>query len=153
MAPGGPLSHLTDWGAKAVGAMMRIAALLHLAEHFRTGYERPISVGTVAQAHALIEYYTAHTLAAFDTMTTDPTTDRARHLLDWMRTTGTARFNARDAFTNQPRGRFPKMADLEPALALLEQHGYLRRLPSPPTGRQGGRPPAPVYEVHPGLDP
>ena len=152
MAPAGPLAHLTDWGAKAVGAMMRIAALLHLAEHFRTGYEHPISVGTVAQAHALIEYYTAHTLAAFDTMTTDPTTDRARHLLDWMRTTGATRFNARDAFTNQPRGRFPKMADLEPALALLEQHGHIRRLPAPPTtGR--GRPPAPVYEVHPGLDP
>jgi replicative DNA helicase len=153
MASGGPLSHLTDWGSKATGAMMRIAALLHLAEHFRTGYERPISGETLAAAHSLIEYYTAHTLAAFDTMTTDQTTDRAHHLLDWVRNTGVGRFSARDAFTNQPRGRFPKMSDLEPVLSLLEQHGYLRRLPAPPTNRQGGRPSAPVYEVHPAIDP
>src|SRR5882757_625455 len=123
MDEGGPLAHMQEWGAKAVGAMMRIAALLHLAEHLRDGYERPISQDTIAAAHALIEYYTVHTLAAFDTMTTDPTTDRAHHLLDWIARIGSTRFNARDAFTNQPRGRFPKMNDLEPALALLEQHG------------------------------
>ncbi len=54
IAPGGLLASLQDWGAKAVGAMMRIASLLHLAEHLRTGYERPISEGTVTAAHALI---------------------------------------------------------------------------------------------------
>ncbi|HEV2342690.1 MAG TPA: DUF3987 domain-containing protein [Actinocrinis sp.] len=153
MAPGGALAHLTDWGAKATGAMMRMAALLHLAEHFRTGYDRPISQGTLAAAHALIEYYIVYTLVVFDTMTTDETSDRARHLLDWVHNTGVGRFSARDAFTNQPRGCFPKMSDLEPSLVLLEQHGHLRRLPAPPTNRLGGRPPAPVYEVHPNLDP
>jgi replicative DNA helicase len=152
MDEGGPLAQLRDWGAKAVGAMMRIAALLHLAKHFPDGYEQPISQDTIANAHALIEYYTAHTLAAFDTMTTDPTTERANHLLDWIGKTGATRFNARDAFTGLSRTQFPKMNDLEPALTLLEQHGYLRRLPTPPnTGR--GRPPAPIYEVHPGIDP
>jgi replicative DNA helicase len=150
--PDAPLAHLTDWAGKAVGAMMRIAGLLHLAEHLTTGYARPISIETMTAAHNLLDYYTAHTLAAFDMMTTDETTDRARHLLDWIRTTQTTRFSARDAFTNQPRTRFPKMNDLDPALALLEQHGYLKRLPGPPTtGR--GRPPAPVYEVNPNTDP
>ena len=152
MDAGGQLASLQDWGAKSVGAMMRIAGLLHLAEHLRDGYEQPITKDTIAAAYSLIEYYTAHTLAAFDTMTTDPTTDRARHLLDWIHNTQTARFSARDAFTNQPRTRFPKMADLEPALALLEQHGYIRRLPTPPTAGRG-RPPAPVYETYPNLDP
>lgn len=152
MDTGGPLAQLRDWGAKAVGAMMRIAALLHLAEHHRDGYEKPISQTTIANAHALIEYYTAHTLAAFDTMTTDETTDRARHLLDWIGKTGTTRFSARDAFTGLSRAQFSKMSDLDPVLTLLEQHGYLRRLPPPPNpGR--GRPPAPIYEVHPSIDP
>jgi replicative DNA helicase len=152
MDEGGPLAHMRDWGAKAVGAMMRIAALLHLAEHLRDGYERPISQDTISAAHALIEYYTAHTLAAFDTMTTDETAGRAHQLLDWTAKTGTTRFSARDAFTGLSRAQFPKMNDLDPALNLLEQHGYLRRLPPPPNpGR--GRPPAPLYEVHPGIDP
>jgi len=62
--------------------------------------------------------------------------------------TGTVRFTARHAFTALSRPKLPKMPDLEPALAVLEQHGYLRRLPGPPTtGR--GRPPAPVYETNP----
>jgi replicative DNA helicase len=149
---GGPLAQLREWGGKAVGTMMRIAALLHLAEHLRDGYERPISQDTISAAHALIEYYTAHTLAAFDTMTTDETANRARYLLDWTAKTGATRFSARDAFSGLSRAQFPKMNDLDPALALLERHGYLRRLPPPPNpGR--GRPPAPVYEVHPGIDP
>jgi replicative DNA helicase len=149
---GGALARLNDWGSKAVGTMMRIAALLHLAEHQRNSHERPIALETVDAAHTLIEYYTAHTLAAFDTMTTDPTTDRARQVLDWIVRAGALRFTARDAFSGLYRQQFPKMADLEPVLALLEQHGHIRRLPSPPTGGRG-RPPAPVYEVHPGLDP
>ena len=150
MDEGGPLAHLNDWGSKAVGTMMRIAALLHLAEHFRNGYQRPIELETVAAAHALIEYYTAHTLAAFDTMTTDPTTDRARHVLDWIERTGSLRFTGRDSFRAVARSKFPKMTDLDPVLALLEQHGYLRRLPAPPTLARG-RPTAPTYEVHPAL--
>jgi len=150
IAPGGPLASLQDWGAKAVGAMMRIAALLHLAEHVRTGYERPITLDTVTAAHALIEYYTAHTLAAFDTMTTDPATERARHLLGWVARTGSTRFNAREAFRGLPRSKFPKMIDLDPALALLGQHGHIRRLPAPPSLARG-RPAAPEYEVHPAL--
>jgi hypothetical protein len=152
MAEGGPLAQLRDWGAKAVGTMMRIAALLHIAEHARDGYAQPISENTLTAAHNLIQYYTAHTLAAFDTMTTDPTTDRARHLLSWLSRTGTQRFTARDAFSALARSQFPKMTDLDPALTLLEQHGYLRRLPvAPNPGR--GRPPAPVYDVHPAIDP
>jgi hypothetical protein len=50
-----------------------------------------------------------------------------------------------------PRGRFPKATDLEPALRLLEEHGYLRRVdPEPsrdPHGR--GRPASPRFLVNP----
>jgi hypothetical protein len=150
MAEGEALAQLRDWGAKAVGTMMRIAALLHIAEHIRDGYAQPISETTIAAAHNLIEYYTAHTLAAFDTMTTDETTDRARHVLDWIERSGAARFTARDAFRAVPRSKFPRMSDLDPVLTLLEQHGYIRRLPAAPTLARG-RPAAPQYDVHPAL--
>ena len=49
------------------------------------------------------------------------------------------------------RGRFRKATDLEPALMLLEEHGYLRRVdPEPsrdPHGR--GRPASPRFVVNP----
>lgn len=143
----GPLFTMRQWASKAVGTMMRIAGLLHTATHLHDGIAQPISMETVTAAHQLIEYYTGHAQAAFDAMTTDPVTDRATHLLAWISNTQPIRFTSRDAFKALQR-RIPRMADLTPALALLEQHGYLRRMPAPPSqGR--GRPPTPTYETNP----
>lgn len=128
--------------------MCPIAGLLHLAEHLADGFDRPISFETMVSAQALIDYYTDHALAVFDLMSTDQATARAHAVWDWIERTDTVRLTARAAFTGLSRPKFPKMADLEPALAILEQHGYLRRLPgSPTTGR--GRPPASAYETNP----
>jgi replicative DNA helicase len=149
MREGGRLAGYTDWGGKAVGAMMRIAALLHLAE--ATGFDRPISHHTIAAARDLITYYTEHSLAVFETMNTDDVAERAGSILTNLTNTATTRFTARDLFTKLSRSKFPKMTDLEAALALLEQHGYLRRLQAPPTSSRAGRPRAPVYEAHPDL--
>ena len=45
------------------------------------------------------------------------------------------------------RSRFPKVGDLDTPLELLEQHGWIRRMPEPE--RTGpGRRPSPSYEVH-----
>ena len=148
MGEGGRLAGMRDWASKAVGTMARIAGLLHLAEHLTDGIDRPISFETMAAAQALIDYYTDHALAVFDLMSTDQATARAHAVWDWIERTGTVRFTARDAFTALSRAKFPKMADLEPALAVLEQHGYLRKLPTPPTSGRG-RPPAPAFETNP----
>ena len=149
MADGAKLAGLRDWGSKAIGTMVRIAGLLHLAEHLDDGFARPISVGTMTSAHRLIEYYTDHALIAFGLMTTDETTARAIAVLDWIERIGLARFTGRDAYRGLPRTKFAKMADVEPALTLLEQHGYIRRLPLAPATARGGRPPALEYETNP----
>jgi EamA-like transporter family len=84
-------------------------------------------------------------------MGADPRTDDARWLLDWIDRTGRGQFSRRDAHRAAPRGRFAKASDLEPALRLLEEHGYLRRVdPEPsqdPRGR--GRPASPRFLVNP----
>ena len=148
--PDADLAGITDWAGKAAGASMRIAGLLHLAEHLKDGYGQPISFETVTAAATLIDYYTQHALAAYDAMAADTTAERAHAVLAWIRNTGAARFTARDAFRGVTRNRFPKMTDLDPALTLLEQHGYLRRLPSTPSAGRG-RPQAPVYQSHPDI--
>jgi replicative DNA helicase len=83
-------------------------------------------------------------------MGADPRVDDARWLLDWINRTGQGQFSRRDAH-QAARGRFRKAADLEPALTLLEEHGYLRRVdPEPsrdPKGR--GRPASPRFLVNP----
>jgi replicative DNA helicase len=150
-AGSGDLAHLAGWAAKLAGATCRLAALLHLADHLRDGWGRPIAVGTFAGAIRLADYLIEHARAVFDLMGADPRIDDARWLLDWITRTNRTQFSRRDAHIAAPRGRFPKATDLEPALRLLEEHGYLRRVdPEPsrdPHGR--GRPASPRFLVNP----
>jgi hypothetical protein len=150
-AGSGDLAHLAGWAAKLAGATCRLAALLHLAGHLRNGWNRPISASTLASAIRLAGYLVEHARAVFDLMGADPRVDDARWLLDWIGRTNRTQFSRRDAHVAAPRGRFPKATDLEPALRLLEEHGYLRRVdPEPsrdPHGR--GRPASPRFLVNP----
>jgi replicative DNA helicase len=149
-ADSGDLAHLAGWAAKLAGATCRLAGLLHLASHLRDGWARPIDGDTFAGAAQLADYLVDHARAAFDLMGADPRVDDARWLLEWISRTGQVQFSRRDAH-QAARGRFRKATDLEPALTLLEEHGWLRRVdPEPsrdPHGR--GRPASPRFLVNP----
>ena len=147
-AGSGDLAHLAGWAAKLAGATCRLAGLLHLAGHLRDGWAQPISGDTLASAAQLAGYLIDHARAVFDLMGADPRVDDARWLLDWIGRTGQAQFSRRDAHV-AARGRFRKAADLDPALSLLEEHGWLRRVDADPSGPKGGRPPSPRFLVNP----
>jgi replicative DNA helicase len=148
-AGSGDLAHLAGWAAKLAGATCRLAGLLHLAGHLRDGWNQAINVDAFAGAVRLAGYLVEHARAVFDLMGADPRTDDARWLLDWIRRTGQAQFTRRDAHHAAPRGRFPKATGLDPALALLEEHGWLRRVDADSPGPKGGRPPSPRFLVNP----
>jgi replicative DNA helicase len=148
-AGSGDLAHLAGWAAKLAGATCRLAALLHLAGHLRDGWARPINADTFSGAARLAGYLVDHARAVFDLMGADPRVDDARWLLDWITRTNQTQFTRRDAHVATPRGRFPKATSLDPALALLEEHGYLRRVDADSSGPKGGRPPSPRFLVNP----
>jgi hypothetical protein len=150
-ADSGDLAHLAGWAAKLAGATCRLAALLHLASHLRDGWAQPIGAETFAGAVRLADDLIEHARAVFDLMGADPRVDDARWLLDWVSRTNRTQFSRRDAHRAAPRGRFAKATDLEPALRLLEEHGYLRRVdPEPSQDPQGrGRPASPRFLVNP----
>jgi hypothetical protein len=147
----GDLAHMAGWAAKLAGATCRLAALLHLASHLRDGWAHPIGADTFAGAVRLADYLIDHARAVFDLMGADPRLDDARWLLHWIHRTGQAQFSRRDAHVAAPRGRFSKATDFEPALRLLEEHGYIRRVdPEPPRDPRGrGRPASPRFLVNP----
>jgi replicative DNA helicase len=97
----------------------------------------------------LAGYLVEHARAVFDLMGADPRLDDARWLLDWINRTDRTQFSRRDAHAAAPRGRYPKATNLEPALALLEEHGWLRRVDADPPGPKGGRPSSPRFLVNP----
>ena len=148
-AGSGDLAHLAGWAAKLAGATCRLAALLHLAGHLRDGWARPITTDTFTRSVSLAGYLVEHARAVFNLMGADPRTDDACWLLDWISRTNQVQFTRRDAHVAAPRGRFPKATSLDPALGLLEEHGYLRRVDADPSGPKGGRPASPRFLVNP----
>jgi hydrogenase maturation factor len=140
---------MTDWGGKLTGAIVRIAGLLHLAEHARDGWDRPVALATLNAAAEIGDYYTQHAKAAYDTIGADPATASARAILQWLTTTRPAQVTTRDLMRGL-RGRFPKAADLTAPLQILESRGWIRPRPGqPPQGR--GRPGSPAWDVHPAI--
>ncbi|MEO6089239.1 MAG: YfjI family protein [Umezawaea sp.] len=143
----GSWAHLGDWGGKQAGLTARIAALLHLA-HNPTSWAGAITTDIFTAARRITDYAAQHALAAFDRMGSDPVIDDAHMLLSWIERTNPTSFTVRELFTTASRARFKKVADLAPALDLLEQHGHIHQVsPSAHSGR--GRKPSPTYYVHP----
>jgi hypothetical protein len=149
LAPHAELGHITDWASKLNGAIARLAGLLFLADVLPSGWGEPVPVRHVDAAARLGHYFLGHALAVFDQMGADPTLDDARVVLEWFIGQGRHQFTRRDAFSGLSRARFRKVVDLDPALRLLADHGYVRAAPTPDGPSARGRPGSPVWEVHP----
>lgn len=150
----GELDSLRDWAGKLVGAAVRIAGLLHLAEHLHDGFRKPVAEETMRQAIDIARYYTAHAAACFGVMAEGRHTQLARDALAWIAKNEIVRqtriFSQRDLH----RGMQTKPRDastVTAVLSLLDAHGYIRRLPEVSPGSRGGRKPSPKYAVNPAL--
>jgi replicative DNA helicase len=155
MAPGAKLASLADWGSKLGGHVLRLAGLLVVADQVEAGdlgtrWADPVPLTipgeTMERAIALGEYFIAHARVAFQVMAEDPAFAAARRQLVWLvdRKTPLADFSRRTLYRDL-HGTFPRVADLAPGLALLEEHGYIRERPKT---RTVGRP-SPGYLVNP----
>jgi hypothetical protein len=138
---------LTDWGSKYVGAVVRIAGLLHLAEHGANGVRYPVQAETIEAAERIGAHFKAAAINVFAEMDADDNTADAVYLLRRVAALDVDEVSERDLFTACSRSRFPTKADMAPALKRLVDHGYLLPLDTPkPTG--GGRV-SPLFKVHP----
>ncbi|MCF8606789.1 DUF3987 domain-containing protein [Gordonia sp. HY442] len=86
LAGQGELASLADWGSKYVGAVCRIAGLLHFAEHGSEGYRAPVSIETMRAAIQIGNYFKACAVKVFAQMSMDDTTADAIYLLDRIKT-------------------------------------------------------------------
>ena len=129
--------------------MARIAAGSHLALQCGTAepWTIPLTVETVDAAWRIGWYLVEHALAAHDLIGADEHLDGARSVLKWIIANKKPTFTKREAF-NALRAQFRTVTALEPALALLVSHGYVRELPAR-APKRAGRPPTQAYEVNP----
>ena len=145
----GELGTMADWGGKIVGAVARIAGVLHLARHAgeQEPWAAPIQSDTLVHATEIGKYLIAHARAAFARMGSNPAIEDARHVWRWVEACGELRVTRRDIHRGT-RGRIPKVEDLEKSLSFLVDRQFLRPISAPePDGP--GRPPSQAYEVNP----
>jgi replicative DNA helicase len=139
---------LSEWGGKYVGAVVRIAGLLHLAQHGAgTGVKRPVQAETIGDAERIGRYFKAAAINVFSQIGAGPDIADAMYLLERVARLGADEVSERELLVASSRSRFPTKADMAPALKRLVNHGYLIPLVTPkPTG--GGRV-SPRFKVHP----
>lgn len=144
----GSLAPIPDWGGKLVGLVCRIAGILHVLNAIDE--ERPeetaVSLRTVQAAIAIGDYLQPHAQVAFAMMGADPAVEAAKHILAWLRRKPCARFTRRDCFDKTRGEHYRVVKEMEPALAVLEEHAYIRR--EPREEGKVGRPSA-AFEVNP----
>ncbi len=147
LAPGGQFQYARDWGGKLLGAVARIAGILHAATYPEDPANKPIDEETMMSSILVGDYLRAHALAALDLMGADPTVDDARHVLEWIKRENFESFSARDAHQSM-KGRFKRRKSIDPALNMLVDHGYLTYAPKPEYSGPG-RKPSTVFNVNP----
>lgn len=147
LAPGGVLAEIQDWGSKYVGAVLRIAGLLHLAERGEAGIRTPVTEDTILAAVEIGAYFKVHAVKAFTTMTTDPVINDMAYVWERIEATGATELSEREVH-RETRSRFPTIDTLRPVLVNLADRGYLAQLPEPEQKRPG-RKPSPRFAVNP----
>jgi hypothetical protein len=144
IGPDGDLSSIADWGGKLAGAAVRLAGILHLAQHadsFNLNGKWPVEVSADIMKNAIkiARYLIPHAQAAYAEMGADPKIEDAKFVLRWIEKSGLTEFTKRDAHQGI-RGRFKQVSMIEPALKILEDHGYIRAAENQTTNRPGRRP-------------
>lgn len=142
---GGRFENITDWSGKLPGAAVRIAGLLHCVEHPLQPWGDQISLETMQQALGLASIFSSHALKVFDFMGADKSLEGARKVWRWIER-GRFKSFKKNVIYNALKGSFPRVADIEPCLDVLEERNYVASFKEKRIGR-----PSITYTVNPEL--
>ncbi|MBC8460530.1 MAG: DUF3987 domain-containing protein [Deltaproteobacteria bacterium] len=142
---GGRFEHIMDWAGKLPGAAARLAGLLHCVQHPEQPWSGQIELETMQQGLGLASIFSSHALKVFDLMGADKSLEGSRKVWRWIERGRFRSFKKRDCY-NALKGSFPRVADIEPPLDVLEERNYVTSTKE----KTGGRPTV-TYRVHPEL--
>ena len=112
---------MREWGSKYIGLVLRTAGLLHIA----ADGAGDIQTEMVENAIRIGSYAFHHALYAYSILGADETVEKALHVVTKLRKLSVTSISRSDLY-QKCRGRFFRDAkEMEPALNLLEQHGYI----------------------------
>ncbi|PFO04673.1 hypothetical protein COJ85_11620 [Bacillus sp. AFS076308] len=130
---GGEMAEMKEWGSKLSGQIIRLAGLLHVAEHvhglpkFMPNIEaipNQIQAQTIINAQKLARYFIEHAKAAYGCMGADQGTQDAKYLLEVIKRQDKSVIEYR-VIQNLTRNRFKKAKHLKATLMELEERGFI----------------------------
>ena len=133
--------HMRDWGGKIVGAVLRIAALLHCAQNPQRPEEIPIPPETMETAIKIGCYLEANAESVYLSMGADERSSDAKYV--GKKINGLDEISKRDLF-QKCHGHFKNVEAMTPAIEELIERGYIRLEDRPTNGR-----PTKIIKVHP----
>jgi len=116
---------MKEWLAKNVGAVLRIAGILHLADG--RGQDDALTGATMENAAMIGRYFYAHARYAYDVMDTDDSVRMAGLVLEKLRQNGKPQITRRELFRSCRGSYFKQVAEIKPILDMLEEYGYIRQ--------------------------
>lgn len=146
MRPGGEFEHFRDWAGKLPGQAARLAGVFHCIEA-QLPDSLEISQNIMEQALTLAALLSDHAKVAFSTIGTDPATEVAKSVLDWIHHKKREKFTLRDCFRDLA-GRYRNTSEIKPGLSVLIERGYIKDIGMEQTGGKG-RPKGPYFIVNP----
>ncbi|MCP3775221.1 DUF3987 domain-containing protein [Paenibacillus sp. MZ04-78.2] len=124
-------SDLKAWAGKLVGQIMRIAGLLHMAEHAdKDELPEEVAASTVEAAARLEEYFYAHTLKAFGEASESIHTEKQKYILQALVKTQEnnpiIKWHVPTQIWNlMKRKNYAMVKDMKPDLQELVERGFL----------------------------
>lgn len=144
----GDLEPLGDWAGKLHGAILRIAAALHLVETRKDGSDTPLSLETMCSAIAIGRYFLEHAKKAYKIMGADEQLQGAKMILRTAEKLQIRKpISKRDLYRDCRGSIFQKAADIEAPIIYLCEAGYMREIVINSSG--SGRKPSPLFEFNP----
>ncbi|MFN3701595.1 MAG: YfjI family protein [Alphaproteobacteria bacterium] len=143
LRPDGQLYICRAWAGKLAGYTLRIAALMHQAQH-QSPQHTVIQEATMLQAIALSRLLMKHAIAAFSMMGADTEVNDAKELLEWLKAIGKDRLTKTEIIDGNRNKKLGEKKRLGNALALLISKNYL----SEPHSDASTRKPTEVYFVN-----
>ena len=114
--------------------MVRIAALIHAASIQGNPTEIPISPEIMDAAVKIAEFLGPHAEAAYQIMGSDDVLESAKYLWRRIESSGKDEISKRDLFA-KCQSKFKKAENMEPAMQVLIDRGYIRMAERKTNGR------------------
>ncbi len=130
---GGELSDMKEWGSKLAGQIIRVAGLLHMAEHIQPSpvdhpsvdsIPKQISGNTFMKARQLTHYFIEHAKAAYGLMEGNESDENAKYVLKHIKKANVSQVDRRKILMATKK-RFKNTGAFDSVLNDLEDRGYI----------------------------